>query len=138
MDNSDFEKIHDFIMSQVVRRKFGNSNLRKRPNHYYLVAVFFCSNNTGVLRQKNHWQFERISEVHSIEKIQISWVRNSFSLIVIVIFLHLSISLFSCFFSTNKFKVFVPVFSSVSTTITAVVCDFCGYCVTRTFDRIFQ
>lgn len=34
LDNCVLEKIHDSFISQVVRKKFGNTNLRKQPTHY--------------------------------------------------------------------------------------------------------
>lgn len=34
VDNCVLEKIHNSFVSQVVRKKFGNTNFRKQPTHY--------------------------------------------------------------------------------------------------------
>lgn len=61
-DNCVLEKIHGSVfMSQVVRRKFGNTNLRKKTSHPLLLSSF-CGNNTGVFVAKDHWQLEHIKK----------------------------------------------------------------------------
>lgn len=46
LDNFMLEKMYDPFMSQVVRRKFGNTNLRKHPTHSYdgifIVWQYWC------------------------------------------------------------------------------------------------
>lgn len=80
------------FMSQVVRSKFGNTNLRKLPPHPFYCEVgasSSCSNNTGVLWQQNHWQLEH---QEGTEQVQITSDWNS----SVQISLHCSVSLQSC------------------------------------------
>lgn len=82
-------------MSQVIKKKFGNTHFRKHSTHYLFC---FVAVTTGVLWQKSLAIVEHINIVHSTELVQIVWVGNnshcntSFS------------SLLLAFFSPNQFS----------------------------------
>lgn len=72
LDDCVLEKIHDSFMSQVVRRKFGNTNLRKRPHplllsrclRFVAIILAFCGKNSLAIRTHQ--------KGHSTERVQIT------------------------------------------------------------------
>lgn len=54
------ERKHDSFVSQVIRRKFGNTKLRKNVTLYYYIIHF--EEVVLVLCGKNHWQLEHIKK----------------------------------------------------------------------------
>lgn len=59
-----------------------------RPPIIDKMASSFCSNNTVVLWQRNHWQLEHVIKNIEQSKVQITRARDLFSLIVTLLFLY--------------------------------------------------